>query len=162
MRFDSTAGQKRAYLEFGGGHHIRRLLRELPPLDPPDVSLHVSISEPDAFDKAWLSILILRETFFSGMSSEETHGWSMACEAMLRLGRKRQNFSLMQAPQGSQNNVGKRHVRDTRSKFPFSITTPNFHAVNYRPRPYERPGKRNQQIVSCSRRSKAGGNSTGT
>lgn len=52
IKFGWTPQQKLAYLQFAGGHGIRRLLRQLPPLNPPGVGLHVSIAEPDPFDDA--------------------------------------------------------------------------------------------------------------
>ena len=52
IKFEWNSRQKKAYLEYAGGHVIRRLLRQLPPLNPPGVGLHVSIAEPDPFEEA--------------------------------------------------------------------------------------------------------------
>lgn len=49
---DMTSQQKVDYLEFVGGPRIRKLLKRLPPLNPPGVGLYVSIREPDPLDEA--------------------------------------------------------------------------------------------------------------
>lgn len=52
IKFEWTNDQKLAYLEYAGGAVIRNLLKRLPPLNPPGVGLHVTISSPNPFEEA--------------------------------------------------------------------------------------------------------------